>query len=107
MNSEVLAQYDESCEWAHLQDTISLGNFDEILMNLSGAVRGAAMNEQEQTTSNLAMVTAGLERSAQLVNEMIVIQNTVSLLILFLSVLVKKYVAAVLSSLRALVLMLL
>ena len=76
-------------------------------MNLSGAVRGAAMNEQEQTTSNLAMVTAGLERSAQLVNEMIVIQNTVSLLILFLSVLVKKYVAAVLSSLRALVLMLL
>ena len=76
-------------------------------MNLSGAVRGAAMNEQEQTTSNLAVVTAGLERSAQLVNEMIVIQNTVSLLILFLSVLVKKYVAAVLSSLRALVLMLL
>ena len=76
-------------------------------MNLSGAVRGAAMNEQEQTTSNLAMVTAGLERSAQLVNEMIVIQNTVSLLILFLSVLVKKYVAAVLSSLSALVLMLL
>ena len=65
------------------------------------------MNEQEQTTSNLAMVTAGLERSAQLVNEMIVIQNTVSLLILFLSVLVKKYVAAVLSSLSALVLMLL
>ena len=107
MNSEVLAQYDESCEWAHLQDNISVGNFDEILMNLSGAVRGAAMNEQEQTTSNLAMVTAGLERSAQLVNEMIVIQNTVSLLILFLSVLVKKYVAAVLSSLRALVLMLL
>ena len=65
------------------------------------------MNEQEQTTSNLAVVTAGLERSAQLVNEMIAIQNTVSLLILFLSVLVKKYVAAVLSSLRALVLMLL
>ena len=76
-------------------------------MNLSGAVRGAAMNEQEQTTSNLAVVTAGLERSAQLVNEMIAIQNTVSLLILFLSVLVKKYVAAVLSSLSALVLMLL
>ena len=74
-------------------------------MNLSGAVRGAAMNEQEQTTSNLAMVTAGLERSARLVNDMIVIQNTVSLLILLLSVLVKKYVAAVLSSLRALVLM--
>lgn len=76
-------------------------------MNLSGAVRGAAMNEQEQTTSNLAMVTAAFARSAQLVNEMIVIQNTVSLLILFLSVLVKKYVAAVLSSLSALVLMLL
>ena len=94
-----------SYEWTHLQDNISLGNFDEILMNLSGAVRGAAMNEQEQTTSNLAMVTAGLERSAGLVNDMIVIQNTVSLLILLLSVLVKKYVAGVLSSPRALVLM--
>ena len=70
-----------SHEWTHLQDNITLDNFDEVLMNLSGAVRGAAMNEQEQTTSNLAMVTAGLERSAQLVNEMIVIQNTVGLLL--------------------------
>ena len=47
-------------------------------MDLSGAVRGAAMNEQEQTTSNLAMVTAAFARSAQLTNEMTVIQNVVS-----------------------------
>ena len=65
-------------EWTHLQDNITLDNFDEIVMNLSGAVRGAAMNEQEQTTSNLAMVTAAFARSAQLTNEMTVIQNTVS-----------------------------
>ena len=39
------------------------------------------MNEQEQTTSNLAVVTAAFARSAQLVNEMIVIQNTVGLLL--------------------------
>ena len=70
-----------SHEWTHLQDNITLDNFDEVLMNLSGAVRGAAMNEQEQTTSNLAMVTAAFARSAQLVNEMIVIQNTVGLLL--------------------------
>ena len=71
-----------------LQDNITLDNFDEILMNLSGAVRGAAMNEEEQTTSNLAMVTAAFARSAQLTNEMTVIQNAVSSLLFYFNSLI-------------------
>ena len=61
-----------------LQDDITLDNYEEILANLSGAVRGAAINEQEQTTSNLAIVTAVFARSAALVNEMTIIPSTVS-----------------------------
>ena len=71
-----------------LQDNITLDNFDEILTNLSGAVRGAAMNEEEQTTSNLAMVTAAFARSAQLTNEMTVIQNAVSSLLFYFNSLI-------------------
>ena len=60
------------------QDNITLGNYDEVLTNVSGAVRGAAINEQEQTTNNLAMVAAAFARSAAIINEMTTIPNTVS-----------------------------
>ena len=62
-----------------LQDNITLDNYEEVLANLTGAVGGAAINEQEQTTSNLATVAAALARSAALVNEMTIIADTVSL----------------------------
>ena len=62
----------------HVQDTIDLDNYEGVLTGVSGAVRGAATNEQEQTTGNLAMVTAALARSAALVNETTIIPNTVS-----------------------------
>ena len=61
-----------------LQDNITLDNYEEVLANLTGAVRGAAINEQEQTTSNLAIVAAAFARSAALVNEMTIIPNPVS-----------------------------
>ena len=63
-----------------LQANITLDNYGEVLASLSGAVRGAAINEQEQTTDNLAMVAAAFARSAALVNEMTIIPNTVSFL---------------------------
>ena len=62
----------------YMQDNITLGNYVEVLTNISGAVRGAAINEQQQTPDNLAMVTAAFARSAALVNEMTIIPNTVS-----------------------------
>ena len=44
-----------------------------------GTVRGAAINEQEQTPSNLTVVAAAFSRSAaQLVGERTFIPNTVS-----------------------------
>ena len=61
-----------------LQANITLDNYEEVLTNISGAVRGAAINEQEQTTDNLAMVAAAFARSAAVVNEMTIIPNTVS-----------------------------
>ena len=60
------------------QDNITLGNYEEVLTSLSGAVRRAAINEQEQTTNNLAMVAAVFARSAALINEMNIIPSTVS-----------------------------
>ena len=60
------------------QDNITLDNYEEVLTILSGAVRGAAINEQEQTTNNLAMVAAAFAKSAALINEMTIIPNTVS-----------------------------
>ena len=60
------------------QDNITHDNYDEVLTILSGAVRGAAINEQEQTTNNLAMVAAAFAKSAALINEMTIIPNTVS-----------------------------
>ena len=61
-----------------LQANITLDNYEGVLTSLSGAVRDAAINEQEQTTDNLAMVAAAFARSAALVNEMTIIPNTVS-----------------------------
>ena len=62
-----------------MQDKITLENFEEVLTSLSGAVRGAAINEQEQTPSNLTVVAAAFSRSAaQLVGERTIIPNTVS-----------------------------
>ena len=62
----------------HLQANVTLDNYEEVLTSLSGAVRGAAINEQEQSTNNLAMVAATFERSAVLINEMTIVPNTVS-----------------------------
>ena len=68
--------------YTHVQDNITLDNYEEVITNVSGAVRGAITNEQEQTTTNLAMVTAAIARSASLISEMMtVIPNTVSLLL--------------------------
>ena len=66
------------CMIVQQQDNITLGNYEEVLTSLSGAVRRAAINEQEQTTNNLAMVAAVFARSAALINEMNIIPNTVS-----------------------------
>ena len=66
------------CMIVQQQDNITLDNYDEVLTILSGAVRGAAINEQEQTTNNLAMVAAAFAKSAALINEMTIIPNTVS-----------------------------
>ena len=64
-----------------MQGTINLDNYNQVLSNVSGAVRGAATSEQEQTTSNLTVVAAAFERSAaQLANES-AIPNTVSSLL--------------------------
>ena len=63
----------------HLQANVTLDNYEEVLTSLSGAVRGAAINEQEQSTNNLAIVAATFERSAALINEMTIVPNTVSL----------------------------
>ena len=62
----------------HLQANVTLDNYEEVLTSISGAVRGAAINEQEQTTSNLAIVAATFERTAALTNENTSIPNTVS-----------------------------
>ena len=64
-----------------IQDTITIDNYDQVLSNVSGAVRGAATSEQEQTTSNLTVVATALMSAAQLANERMVIPNTVSSLI--------------------------
>ena len=66
----------------HIQDNITLDNYNQVLSNVSGAVRGAATNEQEQTTNNLTVVAAAFERSAaQLANQRTSIPNTVSSLL--------------------------
>ena len=66
---------------SHIQDNITLDNYDEVFINLRGAVRGATIGEQEQTTGNLAIVTAVFASSAALVNNTIVIEDRVGLLL--------------------------
>ena len=68
----------------HLQDNITPDNY-EILTSLSEAVWGAAINDQEQTTSNLAVVAAAFLRSAILISKRTIISNTVSLLLFCLN----------------------
>ena len=65
----------------HLQDIITFDNFEEVLQNLSGVVRGVAISEQLQTRSNLAVVAATFLRSVALINERTIISNAVSLLL--------------------------
>ena len=75
-----------------MQDNITLDNYEEVITNISGAVRGAIIDEQEQTTSNLAMVTAAIQRSAALISEMTIIRNTVSLLLVCSNIDIRRYV---------------
>lgn len=60
-----------------IQD-ITVDNYDEAVIAVSGAVRGAAANEQEQTTGNLAIVTDIFARFAALITTNITIRETVS-----------------------------
>ena len=59
------------------QDDITLENFDKVLTSLSGAVRGAALSESEQTSSNLAITSAVFTKSATLINPTVVIEDGV------------------------------
>ena len=63
-------------------------NYDETITALSGAVRRAATNVQEQTPSNLATVTVIFERSTTLIttNMSIVVRDAVSLLLFCLHI---------------------
>ena len=68
-----------------MQDIVA-DNYEETITALSGAVRGAATNEQEQTPSNLATVTVVFQRSATLIttNMSIIVRDAVSLLLFYL-----------------------
>lgn len=70
-----------------MQDIVA-DNYDEAITALSGAVRRAATNEQEQTPSNLATVTVVFERSTTLIttNMSIVVRDAVSLLLFCLHI---------------------
>jgi len=62
--------------WYIFTQNITLGNYDEVITDVSGAVRGTACNVQEQTTVNLAIVTDIFARSATLVtNDTVIITN--------------------------------
>ena len=69
----------------HLQDNITLDNFEEVLQHLSGAVKGVAISEQLHTRSNLAVVAATFSRSVALISEGTIISNEVSLLLFVLN----------------------
>ena len=69
-----------------MQDNITVDNYDQTITTVSGAVRGAATSEQEQTTGNLATVADVFARSAALVNNNTIIREEVSLLLLCLGV---------------------
>ena len=61
----------------HVQNDTTLANFDNVLMSLSGAVRGAALSKSEQTSSNLAITAAVFAKSATLINPTIIIEDEV------------------------------
>ena len=61
----------------YVQDDITLKNFDKVLTGLSGAVRGAALSESEQTSNNLAITSAVFTKSATLINPTVVIKDGV------------------------------
>ena len=85
-------QHSNSVIYTHVQNNITLDNYEEVITNVSGAVRGAIIDEQEQTTSNLAMVTAAIQKSAALISETTVISNTVSLLLVCSNIDIRRYV---------------
>ena len=45
---------------SHVQDNLTLDNYDEVFMNLRGAVSGATIGEQEQTTGTLPLLQQSL-----------------------------------------------
>ena len=63
--------------WPHIQDDITLDNYDEVLRGLSGAVRGATICESEQTRRNLAIVADVFARIAAFTNNAIIIEDEV------------------------------
>ena len=69
-----------------MQDNITVDNYDQTITAVSGAVRGAATSEQEQTTGNLATVADVFARSAALVNNNTIVREEVSVLLLCLGV---------------------
>ena len=66
------------------QDNITVDNYEELITAVSGAVRGAATSEQEQTTDNLATVADIFARSAALVSNNTIIREEVSSFLLCL-----------------------
>ena len=61
-----------------ITQNITLGNYNEVITDVSGTVRGTACNVQEQTTVNLAIVTDIFARSAMLVtNDTIITNDTI------------------------------
>ena len=63
--------------WPHIQDDITLDNYDVVLKSLSGAVRGAAICESEQTRRNLAIVADVFARIAAFTDNTIIIEDGV------------------------------
>ena len=66
------------------QDNITVDNYEELITAVSGAVRGAATSEQEQTTDNRATVADIFARSAALVSNNTIIREEVSSFLLYL-----------------------
>ena len=54
-----------------------LDNYDEVLTSLSGAVRGAALSESEQTMGNLAIVAEVFGMSAALIDNNTTVEDEV------------------------------
>ena len=78
--------------FTHVQDDITLENFDKVLTSLSGAVRGAALSESEQTSSNLGITSAVFTKSATLINPTVIIEDGVGPLLAILLVSTCSYI---------------